>query len=167
MGWCEVANTPVSATIPTVVYTPSAGGVPHAYLSNRGSSPVYLGGSGVSSATGFLMPVGGRIEFPNAGSAIYAVSGYQAVSPQGTVITAVAAQAGTTLTNAAGTAFTAGMWIAIETGTPRQELVQVNGNNAGSVFTNTPLQFAHGTATTFSQVTASPSLVISAAVGAT
>jgi hypothetical protein len=113
------------------------------------------------------MPAGGRIEFPNAGSAIYAVSGYQTVSPAGTVITAATAQAGTTLTTTMGTAFTAGIWLTVESGTPLQELVQVNGNNAGSVFTNSPLTYSHGVGAIFTQVTASPSLVISSPVGAT
>ena len=68
------------------------------------------------------------------------------------MITATTALGGTTLTNAAGTSFTAGMWIAIESGTPRQEIAQVNGSNAGSVFTNGPLTYSHGTAATFWQI---------------
>ena len=63
--------------------------------------------------------------------------------------------------------FTVGMWIAIESGTPRQETAQVLANNAGSVITSAPMQYAHGTATTFWQITAQPSLVKSSDVGAT
>ena len=95
------------------------------------------------------------------------MSGYGLTSPEGTVITATTALGGTTLTNAAGTSFTAGMWIAIESGTPRQEIAQVNGSNAGSVFTNGPLTYSHGTAATFWQMLPYPTSVKSSGIGAT
>ena len=162
-----MANTPVSATIPTVVFTPSTSGMPHAVLFNNGPAPVYLGGSGVSTSVGFALAPNDRLDLSYNGGTIWAISGYQTTSPQGTVITAATALGGTTLTNAAGTSFTAGMWIAIEGGTPRQEIAQVNGSNAGSVFTNGPLTYSHGTASTFWQITAAPSLIRSSAIGAT
>ena len=166
--------TPVSATIPTVVFTPGPG-TPHAVLYNNGPSPVYLGGSAVSGGapTVISLPVHGKIRLPNIvpGGTIWAISGFQATSPAGTVITATAALGGTTLTIAGGTAvtslFTAGMWLVVEGGTPRQEIAQVNGTNAGSVFTNGPLTYAHGTASTFSQITATPTTVSTSLVGAT
>jgi hypothetical protein len=163
-----MAHTPVSATIPTVVYTPTSSGTPHAFLYNEGVSTVYLGGSGVSTQQGLALAPNDKIRLPYAGGTIWAISGYNTTSPQGTVISATSTfPAGTTLTDAAGTSFTAGMWIAIESGTPRQEIAQVNGSNAGSVFTNSALQYAHGTATTFWQINAVPSLVKSSDVGAT
>ena len=109
-----MANTPVSATIPTVVFTPSTSGMPHAVLFNNGPAPVYLGGSGVSTSVGFALAPNDRLDLSYNGGTIWAISGYQTTSPQGTVITAATALGGTTLTNAAGTSFTAGMWIAIE-----------------------------------------------------
>ena len=158
----------MSATIPTVVYIPTSSGTPHAFLYNEGVSPVYLGGSGVSTTQGLALAPNDKIRLPTAGGTIWAISGYNTTSPEGTVITATSTfPAGTTLTTTMGTAFTAGMWIAIESGTPRQEIAQVNGNNAGSVFTNSALQYAHGTATTFWQINAVPSLVKSSDVGAT
>lgn len=167
-----MAHTPVSATIPTVVYTPSPAGTPHAFLYNEGGSPVYLGGSGVSTAQGLALAPNDKIRLPYAGGTIWAVSGYQQILPQGTVITATTVfPGGTILTTSGGTAatalFTVGMWIAIESGTPRQETAQVLANNAGSVITSAPMQYAHGTATTFWQITAQPSLVKSSDVGAT
>ena len=67
-----------------------------------------------------------------------------------------------------GTSFTAGMWIAIESGTPRQEIAQVNWRiTPGRCSRTAPLQYAHGTAATFWQITAVPSLVKSSDVGAT
>jgi len=167
-----MVHTPVSATIPTVVYTPSAYGTPHAFLYNEGSSPVYLGGSGVSTTQGLALAPNDKIRLPYAGGTIWAVSGYQTTSPEGTVITATTTfPSGTILTTAGGTTvtalFTVGMWIAIESGTPRQEVAQVLATNAGSVITSAPLQYAHGTATTFWQLTAQPSLVKSSDVGAT
>lgn len=163
-----MAHTPVSATIPTVVYNPPPAGTPHVFLYNEGGSTVYLGGSGVSTTMGLALAPNDKIRLPNAGGTIWAVSGYNTVSPQGTVITATSTfPAGTILTDAAGTSFTAGMWIAIESGTPRQEIAQVGGSNAGTVFTLAPLQYAHGTATTFWQINAVPSTVKSSDVGAT
>jgi hypothetical protein len=162
-----VAITPVSATIPTVVFVPSTAGMPHAFLYNTGPAPVYLGGSGVSTNVGFTLAAGDKLDLSYNGGTIWAISGYQTTSPQGTVITATTTAGGTTLTNAAGTSFTAGMWIAIETGTPRQEIAQVNGSNAGSVFTNGPLTYCHGTAATFWQITSTPTVVRTSHVGAT
>ena len=164
-----MVHTPVSATIPTVVYVPTSSGTPHAFLYNSGRSPVYLGGSAVSTTIGFPLAPMDKIRLPYAGGTIFAISGYTTTSPEGTVITATTTfPAGTTLTTTMGTAFTAGMWIAIESGTPRQEIAQVNGNNAGSVFTNTPLTYAHGTATTFWQLNATPGVVRSVdGIGAT
>ena len=158
----------MSATVPTVVYTPTSSGTPHAFLYNEGLSTVWLGGPGVSSATGLPLAPNGSIHLPYAGGTIYAVSGYNQVSPSGTIITATSTYpAGTALTTTMGTAFTAGIWLVVESGTPRQELAQVLANNAGSAITAAPLQFAHGTATTFSQITAVPSVVKSSDIGAT
>jgi hypothetical protein len=164
-----VANTPVSATIPTVVFTPPAYGVPHAVLYNQGPATVYLGGSGVSTQTGVALGPNDKIRWPvaNAGT-IYSISGYNQISPAGTIATATALPAGTVITmTAGGTFFTAGMWIAIESGTPRQEIQQVNGSNAGSIFTNGPLTYMHGTAVTIWQVSPVPSVVFTGQVGAT
>ncbi len=164
-----MAHTPVSATIPTVVYFPPPAGAPHAFLYNAGPSTVYLGGSGVSTTMGLPVTANNKVDLTNAfGGTIWAISGFNTISPQGTVITATSTfPAGTTLTDGAGTSFTAGMWIVIEAGTPRQEIAQVNGSNAGSVFTNAALQYAHGTAATYWQINAVPSLIRSSGIGAT
>ena len=162
-----MANTPVSATITTVVFTPSSSGTPHAYLYNQGASTVYLGGSGVSTTTGMPLLPGDRADLSTMPFTVYAVSGYNTTTPIGTVVTATTTFPGGTILTGGGTVFTAGMWIAVESGTPRQELAQVLASNAGSVITTAALQFAHGTATTFQQITATPSSVFNAAVGAT
>ena len=166
-----MAVTPVSATIPTVVFVPPTSGTPHAFLYNNGPAPVYLGGSGVSTSVGFALAAGDRLDLSYNGGTIWAISGYQTTSPEGTVITAATTVGGTTLTIAGGTAvtalFTAGMWLAIESGTPRQEIAQVNGTNAGSVFTNGPLTYAHGTASTYWQITPGPTTVKTSHIGAT
>ena len=163
-----MAITPVSATIPTVVFVPSTSGTPHAVLYNNGPAPVYLGGSGVSTSVGFALAAGDRLDLSYNAGTIWAISGYQTGSPMGTVITATTTLGGTTLTTAAGgTFFTAGMWIAVDSGTPRQEIAQVNGSNAGSVFTNGPLTYSHGTAATFAQLTPGPTTVKTSHIGAT
>jgi len=166
-----MAITPVSATIPTVIFVPPTAGTPHAFLYNSGPSPVYLGGSGVSTSVGFALAAGDKMNLAYNGGTIWAISGYQTASPAGTVITAATTLGGTTLTTAGGTAstsqFTAGMWLVVESGTPRQEIAQVNGTNAGSVFTNGPLTYSHGTASTFSQITSAPAVVRTSQVGTT
>ena len=95
LRWSEpMANTPVSATIPTVVFTPSTSGMPHAVLYNNGPAPVYLGGSAVSTSVGFALAPNDRLDLSYNGGTIWAISGYQTTSPQGTVITAATALGG-------------------------------------------------------------------------
>lgn len=161
-----MAILPVSATIPTVVFTPSTSGTPHAVLYNNGPAPVYLGGSGVSTSVGFPLAVNDKLRLPYNGGTIWAISGYGLTTPSGTLITTGSSVGGTTLTGG-GTVFTAGMWIAVETGTPRQEIAQVNGSNAGSVFTNGPLTYSHGTAVTYAQITPTPTVIKNSHIGAT
>ena len=149
----------MSATIPTVVYTPSSAGTPHAFLYNEGGSPVYLGGSGVSTAQGLALAPNDKIRLPYAGGTIWAVSGYQTILAAGDGDHRDDDVPGRDHPHhfggtAATALFTAGMWIAIESGTPRQETAQVLATNAGSVITSAPMQYAHGTATTFWQLTA-------------
>ena len=83
-----MAHTPVSATSPTVVFTPSTSGTPHAVLYNNGPAPVYLGGSGVSTSVGFALAANDRLDLSYNGGTIWAISGYNTTSPEGTVITA-------------------------------------------------------------------------------
>jgi|SRR5579859_110789 len=142
----------VSGTASTAVSYPGSGGKQTLFLFNAGQQPAYLGtGPGVSSATGFPLTAGNRVDVTNAAGTVYATAGGNQVTPYGTA-NAATSVAGSVITVAsAGTAFTAGMTIVIEPGTPRQEVTSVASSNAGTVNTSPPMTFAHGSAATFSQ----------------
>ena len=142
----------VGGTVSSVVSYPPSGGFPHAYLFNAGPSTVHLGdGPGVSSATGFRLPANNRIDLSNAAGTIYGIAGGNQLSPYGT-ITANTAYGGTALTGVtAGTAFTAGMTIVVDPGTPKQEITSVASSNAGTVNVAPAFTFVHGSAATFAQ----------------
>lgn len=144
--------TNVNGTISTVVMYPPSGGSPHAYLFNQGPNPVYLGaGSGLSPATGMPLQPNSRMDLSSTPGTIYGIAGGNQQTPYGT-ITANTAFAGTALTGVTGgTAFTAGMTVVIEPGTPRQEVTSVASSNAGTVNVAPAFTFVHGSATTFSQ----------------
>ena len=145
--------TNVNGTISTVVAYPPAGGSPHAYLFNQGPNNVHLGaGSGVSPTTGFRLAPNNRIDISNFSGTIYGIAGGNQSTPYGTITAATTYPAGTALTGVTGgTAFTAGMTIVIEPGTPRQEITSVQSSNAGTVNVSPAFTFGHGSATTFSQ----------------
>ena len=145
--------TNVNGTISAGVSYPPTSGQPHAYLFNNGPQNVWLGGSAVSTASGFLLAPNNAIDLSTAAGTIYGIAGGNQVSPSSTT-SAASAVAGTSLTVASGgTAFTAGMTIIIEPGTARQEVTSVSASAAGSVNTSPAMTFAHPSASAFSQYT--------------
>lgn len=146
--------TNINGTASTVVSFPAPAGSPHAYLINLGMQNAWLSaGSQCSTYTGFLLPPNNRIDLSNAGGTIYAIAGGNQVSPFGTANAATSVAGNTILVASGGTAFTAGMTIIVEPGTPRQEVTSVSASNAGTVTTSPAMVFAHGSAATFSQYT--------------
>lgn len=147
-------NTNANGTAQTVVSVPPAAGSPHAFLFNNGPNQVWLGGAGVSTATGFPLPANNRVDLSSAPGTIWAIAGGQPVSPFGTA-NAASIAAGTTIPGSYGTAnpFSGGMTIIVESGTPRQEVVTVSNSNAGSVNVTAAMTFAHGSGAVFSQYT--------------
>lgn len=146
--------TNINGTASTVVSFPAPAGSPHAYLINLGQQNAWLSaGSQCSTYTGFLLPPNNRIDLSNAGGTIYAIAGGNQSSPFGTA-SAASVPAGTVLTvSAGGTAFTSGMTVIIEPGTPRQEVTSVQASSGTSVTTSPAMVFAHGTNAVFSQYT--------------
>jgi hypothetical protein len=146
-------STNINGTVTTVVYYPPSSGNPHCILTNIGGNTAYVGQSGISSATGLPMPPNDRAKLLFAGGTIYATAGFGQIAPFGTANAVTSYPSGSTITVASGgTAFTSGMTVVIEPGTPRQEIGTVFSSNAGSVVTNAPFTYAHGTTTTFSQI---------------
>lgn len=147
-------TTNVNGTISAVVSYPPQAGSPHSYLFNYGPQNVWLGaGTGVSPTTGFLLPSNNRIDLSTAAGTIYAIAGGNQATPYGTANAATTVGSSTLTVASAGTAFTAGMTIVIEPGTPRQEVTSVSSSNAGTVVTSPAMVYAHGSATVFSQWT--------------
>ncbi len=135
------ANTNVTTTPVVPVAVPSPSGSPHGYLFNAGMQTAYLGGSGVSSATGFPLPPNNRVDLSTLPGTIYGVAGFAPVAPAGTTSSATVYPAGTAVTTSA--AITPGSLIVIEAGTGRQEVQTVGGTAGGTVFTNAAWTFAH------------------------
>lgn len=148
-----MTNLNLGGTASSVVAYPPSGGYPHAYIFNPGPQPAYLGnGSGVSSATGFELMPQCRTDLALTSGTIYGVAGGNQQAPYGTITAATTYPGGTALTGVTGgTAFTAGMTVIIEPGTPRQEVTSVSGSNAGTVTVSPAMIFGHGSATVFSQ----------------
>lgn len=146
--------TNINGTASTVVSYPPQAGQPHAYLFNYGQQTAWLsGGSIMSTYTGFPLAPNNRMDLSNCAGTVYAIAGGNQSSPFGTA-NAATSVAGNTITVASGgTAFTSGMTIVIEPGTPRQEITSVSASNAGTVTTSPAMVYAHGSATVFSQWT--------------
>lgn len=147
------ASISVGGTAATVVAYPPSGGLPHAYIFNSGPWPAHLGdGPGVSSATGFRLMPQCRADVALTSGTIWAVAGGNQIAPYGTITAMTSYPGGTALAVAAGgAAFTAGMTVIIEAGTPRQEVTSVASSNAGTVNVSPAMIFAHAAAAVFSQ----------------
>lgn len=148
-----MTNINVSGTIATVAAYPPSGGAAHAYIFNPGPWPAHLGdGPGVSSATGFRLMPQCRVDLALTAGTIWAVAGGNQEAPYGTINAVTAYPGGSALTVASGgTAFTAGMTVIIEAGSPRQEVTSVASSNAGTVTVSPAMTYGHGTGTVFSQ----------------
>ena len=145
-------TTNVTGSAVTVIYYPPSSGNPHCSLYNAGQQTAYVGQAGVSSATGLPLPPGNRARLFTAAGTIYATAGFNQVSPFGTANAATSVGGSTITVTSGGTAFTSGMGIVVEPGTPRQEIAMVFASNAGTVTSAAAFTFAHGSATTFSQI---------------
>jgi hypothetical protein len=147
-------TTNVNGTISAVVSYPPQAGQPHAYIINLGPQNAWLSaGTGVSTATGFLLPPNNRIDLSTAAGTVYAIAGGNQAAPYGTANAATSVNGTTIVVTGGGTAFTSGMTIIVEPGTPRQEVTSVSASNAGTVTTSPAMVFAHGSASVFSQWT--------------
>ena len=153
-------SVPVSLT-PVQVYVPSPSGIPSVFIKNAGLTPVWVGGSEVSTVAGLELSARAAITLRDAVQPVFAVSGFTpgAAGP-GTVLANIA-QGGSVISVASGgSAFTSGSEIVIESGSVRQEVQAVAAQTGTTVTISGGFVFAHGSTVTFSQVIAAPASVI-------
>jgi hypothetical protein len=155
---------------PTIqVYVPPAVGNPHCVLFNNGASPVYLGGSSVTAATGLYFPPNAQITLPYMPYGIWAIDGYTLGTVTTTLTTALGAS-GTTLTIAGTASIVAGTLLQIGNAnrpTTFETVVVSAVVNAGTITTTTPVLYDHATGATVTTIAAQQGSSLSVNVGTT
>jgi hypothetical protein len=143
--------TNATGTAAVAVSYPPQSGEPHAYLVNTSGQVAYIGGQYVTSVTGLPLYPNCRADLASMPGTVYAVAGFQQVSPSGTTTAATTYPGGTALVTSA--ALTANTTIVIEPGTQRQEFASVGGTAGGTVFTSAAMAFGHASGISVSAVT--------------
>jgi hypothetical protein len=160
---------PPVATPTTQVYFPPAVGNPHCVIYNNGGSPVYLGGSSVTAATGLYFPPNAQITFPFAPFPIYAIDGYTLGTVTTTLVGAQAA-GGTSIVVAGTASIVVGTLLQIGNAnrpTTFEALVVSSISNVGTVGTTTPLLYDHATGATVTTIASQQGSSLSVNVGVT
>ena len=138
-----MGNANATGTAAVVVSIPSPSGAPHAYLFNSSLQPAYLGGSLVSTVSGFPLYPGNRADLSSLPSTVWAVAGFnQSATVFGTVQTAVQ-QGGTSFTTSGAPGWAIGSSLVVEPGTPRQEILPIGGTTSSSVTVNAGAAYFH------------------------
>lgn len=140
------SHVPVDGVI-TAVYNPVTAiyGNTHVSFFNEGTSTLYLGGASVSSYNGFALPPNAQVTLPIANSPIYAAAGFTLGASPSTVVSSALVAGGSvvTVTTPQGGNFAIGSYLAIEPGTPRQEVLAVSGTTATAVTCSTSFTYGH------------------------
>jgi hypothetical protein len=160
---------PPVATPTVQVYVPPQYGNPHCVIFNNGGSPVYLGGSSVTAATGLYFPPNAQITFPFAPFPIYAIDGYT-VGTATTTISANVLAGGTVLAAGSLASMTVGSLLQLgNAGHPTTyEVVSISAfTNAGTLTTTTPVLYDHISGATVTTITAQQGSSLSINVGVT
>lgn len=151
------------------VYVPPAVGNPHCVIFNNGGSPVFLGGSSVTAATGLYFPPNAQLTFPFAPFPIYAIDGYT-VGTATTTLTGNALAGGTVLSMGSFSTIGVGSLLQLgNSGRPTTfEVVAVSAiPNAGSVTTTTPVLYDHISGATVTTITSQAGSSLSVNAGTT
>ena len=150
--------TDVSVT-PSQVYVPSPSGVPSVFIANTGVSPVWVGGSEVTTIAGLELSPNASMTLANAVQPVFAVSGFTPGAALGTVAANIA-QGGSVISVASGgSAFTIGSDLVIEQGSARQEVQAVATHTGTTVTIGGTFAYAHGSTVTFSTALPAPATV--------
>ena len=148
-----MASTVSVGSTPVAVFTPQQYATT-ATLTNAGTSPLYLGQSGVTAATGFPLAPGQSVNQAFT-VPIYAVSGVDVIGSPTDTLSAPASATDTALTVASGGAsFTNGMTVSIIDGN-NTELVTVGAGSTATSVVVSALAFAHASGVTFGQFASS------------
>jgi hypothetical protein len=161
---------PPVATPSLQVYVPPKVGNPHCVIFNNGASPVYLGGSSVTSQTGLYFPPSAQLSFPFAPFPIYAIDGYT-VGTATTTLTANLTAGGTTVL-IAGSLASMSVGGLIQLGnanapTSYEALVISSFVNAGTLTTTTPVLYDHISGATVTTISSQAASSLSVNVGTT
>jgi hypothetical protein len=151
-------HTPVSG-VPTLIYTPAASGTPHVTIVNEGTSIVYIGQAGVTSANGMPLQPSQEVSLPFAPVSLYAASG---VASAGTTINTNAVfNSGATSLTFAGNFYSAavnGGQAQIGSGS-NAEVVTISAGGGTGTLTVSALKYDHRTASPVGPVTPAGSAV--------
>lgn len=128
------------------VYNPPSAGTPNVTLFNSGSTTLYLGQAGVTSALGLPLLPNQGLNFPFYPLSIYAVAA-ATVTATTTTLSAAASAGATTVTLTSATGFTAGKTITIGTGEDAETNTIVSVNTNTLTLTNA-LEFDHASGAT-------------------
>jgi uncharacterized protein YqfB (UPF0267 family) len=162
-----MAAQPVSVAVSAAavqIYNPAVVGTPNAFIANNGTQPVYLGGSAVTFATGFVLYPGQIIDLAKAPAAIWAVCAPGTTGTSTTFTNAVAAGAGT-VNSAATSGFSAGQVLALGTGNAQETLAVSSVTNGTTVVFTTATRFAHASGETLALVNASLGTSVNVSTG--
>lgn len=152
-------TTSLNLTPPVQVYIPSPSGRPSVFLQNTGRTPLWVGGTAVSTVGGLRLAPGAGLDLTGASQTLWAASGFTPGAALGTVTTNIA-QGGSVITVASGgSAFTANSFLVIEKDGLRQEVAKVAASTGTTVTIATTFAYAHGSTVTFSAVLPAPALV--------
>jgi hypothetical protein len=147
-------STATVGTAPVLVFAPQAN-AQNFIITNTSPVTVYLGQTGVTSATGFPLAPNQEISLPSVAQSIYAVSGAGAVKAPTSVTSGSVVATGTALPVASGGAsYTNGMVVVVQDGNST-EVVTVGAGSTGTSVVVSALAFDHGTGVTFGQLSAS------------
>jgi hypothetical protein len=161
-------SDPPVATPSVQVYVPPKVGSPHCVIFNNGGSPVFLGGSSVTAATGLYFPPNAQITFPFAPYSIYAIDGYT-VGTATTTLTANLLAGGTTaLIGGSLASMSVGGLVQLgNVPTSYEVLVIASFVNTGTITTTTGALYDHISGATVTTITAQQGSSLSVNVGVT
>lgn len=152
------AHTPVGG-IPTLVYNPSASGVPHVTLINEGSSPVYIGTASVTAGTGAQLMAGQSLNMPVAAFALYAIAGLTPTATATTLNAAALNSGATVVPVVAGTGLTNGSIIQIGSGSRAETTIVTSGGGSTVLSVSPATLYDHRLSDAVTLMTVFPSTV--------
>jgi hypothetical protein len=151
------ALTTSVAGAPVLIYNPAPSGTPIVFAMNIGSSVLYIGQAGVTSASGLPLYPNMQIDLPIAPVKMYAASGVVATATA-TTTTAAANSAATSLAVTSGTGIANGNLVLVGSGS-NAEVVTVTAGGGTTTLTVTALNYDHRSGAAVTVVTSNASVI--------